>query len=174
MNTSTDAAIKIKQSQDAIEEIDYYEDSLCYKNGIQLLLPLNFYPNKPPLNTQLDAVVYFFQLMDIQMIDDLLDENRTYENMSKEIFLRLLQSAFEVFQKSGDTYLEAEDGFCQHLQCSYLKKGFRFIGNLSENYMDVLFSREHGKVTNIYQCLNFCTNKDTAPKGIEVNIELSL
>lgn len=139
-------------------------------NGIQLELPLRFYPKKPFLNTQFDAVVYFFQLMDTGMIGDLLSDELTYQDFPKHIFLSKLEDAFMEFEAAGNTYLEATEGFCEHLHCHYLNKGFRFTGNKSGHYMDIVFLQHNGIIDDIFECVSFCTNKEQAP--IEKRIEI--
>ncbi|HOZ85106.1 MAG TPA: hypothetical protein PK191_06425 [Niabella sp.] len=133
---------------------------------VQLELPLKYYPPNRPLKTQLDAVLYHFQLLDADMIDDLLDESiDTLQNQPRSLFMQHLTLIFDGFKNAGDSYLEAVDGFCNVLSCNYLKKGFRLVGNKSENWMDLIFDHKDGRVEAIFQCYIFCPNKDLHPGG---------
>lgn len=158
---------------DRINELKNAIESACtdsLPNGVQLELPLRFYPNKPFLKTQLDAVVYFIQLMDINMIDDLLEDDITYQNLKKSVFLNKLDDAFALFIEGGDTYLVSVYGFCEHIQCHYLKKGFRFTGNKSRNYMDIIFIQKNGIIEDIFECVQFCLNKELNEIGERIRI----
>lgn len=149
------------------------EDGDILPVGVQRELPLKYFPARRELITQLDAVVYHFQLMDADMIDDLIDDDAVFSELFTRTAFRLqLQKAFDEFSKSGDTYLEAIDGFCQDMQCNYLKKGFRFVGNLSQNWMDIIFEHEHGRLKEIYQCHHFCQNKDASQSGKQILLEI--
>jgi len=55
--------------------------------------------------TQEDAIILFIKQLDIDMINTLLDEGRTYQDMKKEIFIRKLGYVFDEFLNSGDTEL---------------------------------------------------------------------
>jgi hypothetical protein len=42
------------------------------------------------LKTQEEALIYFLELLDIDMIDTLLENDRTYQDMEKQEFIRKL------------------------------------------------------------------------------------
>lgn len=112
---------------------------------------------KIKLITQADAVIYFLQRIDIEMISDILDNNRTYQHFEKAIFIHKLGIAFDEFINEGDTFLNCHEGFCNNELCNYKCSGFTFIGNNSNNYMDLIFEIKEGIVHDIYECKNLKT-----------------
>ena len=73
-----------------------------------------------PLITQEDAVIHFIQQLDIDMINTLIDEGRTYQDMEKHVFVRKLGYAFDEFIDSGETSLNCTSGQCDALNVKYL------------------------------------------------------
>jgi len=115
--------------------------------------------DKAEVSTHLGCVLYHIQRFDIEMINDLLDDHRTYQDVSKSTFLKYLQEAFDFFTMLGDTYLNREEGHCNSVTCHFKKEGFSFIGNKSTFYMNLIFEVESGKIKDIYQCSDFkCGN----------------
>ena len=64
------------------------------------------------IKSQADAVLYFFQRMDIEMIDTLLEDDRKYQDFEKNIFIEKLGIALDEFRKAGDTSLNRYSGHC--------------------------------------------------------------
>jgi len=115
--------------------------------------------NKPitySLDTQVMAVKYFFERMDIDMIDDLLSDDYTYQNAEKKTFIYELSLVFDEFAMAGDTHLLAFDGSCN--SCIKGKKGFTFVGNASNNYISMIFDVKIDKIVDLYHCTVFKNN----------------
>lgn len=108
---------------------------------------------KTKLTTQPQAIRYFIEKMDIEMIDAFLDDDKTYHNLSKSLFLSKLQIGFEKFKSFGDTQLISDKGNCE--SCDKTKTGFVFIGNNSKNYMSLLFTTADDRIIDLYECINF-------------------
>mgnify|MGYP001023611477 FL=1 len=49
------------------------------------------------IKTQSDAVLYFLQHLDIEMIDSVLEPNRTYQDFEKGVFIKKLDCALDEF-----------------------------------------------------------------------------
>ena len=112
------------------------------------------------IKTQSDAVLHFLQQLDIEMIDAVLEPNRTYQDFEKNIFVQKLGYALDEFIKSGDTYLNRFPGHCNLEICNYKCKGFTFIGNNSGNYFDLIIDIKEGVVHDIHECRVFkCFNE---------------
>jgi hypothetical protein len=109
------------------------------------------------MNSHAESVVYFIEHLDIDMVDTLLDNKRTYQDFNKNIFIQKLGNAFNRFLKSGDTKLEIYHGNCISATCSAGCKGIRFIGDYSGLYMDLILKIENGLVIDIYECHQFKT-----------------
>jgi hypothetical protein len=110
----------------------------------------------PPLRTQSEAIRYFIQTMDIEVLYFILDEKMTFQDFPRNEFLLKLERAIEDFKKNGDTFLNAIEGRCS--QCSKDKSGFLFVGNNSKMYMNLLFDHSNGQIKDLYECSNFKTN----------------
>jgi len=125
------------------------------------------------IKNQVDAVIYFIQQLDIEMLDILLDPRRTYQDFEKVIFIDKLGIVFDEFRKSGDTYLNCLDGFCNSKSCSYKCRGFSFIGNTSDNYIDIIIKIKSDAIIDIFQCSNFQNMNYTQIKSNQIIIDKS-
>lgn len=110
----------------------------------------------PPLRTQADAVRYFIQTMDIEMLYLILDDKITYQDFPRNEFLLKLERVIADFKKNGDIFLQAIEGRCG--QCSKDKSGFLFVGNNSKMYINLLFDLSNGQIKDLYECSSFKTN----------------
>jgi hypothetical protein len=111
------------------------------------------------IKTQSDAVLHFLQHLDIEMVEAMLEENSTYQGLQKKIFIEKLGLAFNEFISDGDTFLNRHVGFCNAKNCNYKYTGYRFIGNNSADYFDILIEIENGVVIDICECSFFKCNK---------------
>lgn len=117
---------------------------------------------QPKLSNQVQAIKHFIEKMDIEMIDAFLENDITYQNFEKSIFISKLQDVFEKFQNLGDTHLIATEGSCN--KCDKSRTGYLFVGNISECYMNLIFETSNDTVDNLFECNSFNTH------GIEVNM----
>ena len=100
-----------------------------------------------------DAIKHFICQMDLEMINDLLDDNKTYQEFSKAEFMQRLSAVFKDLTESGDTHLLPFEGKCTG--CDKNKTGFTFMGNRSNKYISIIFESEDGNVTDLYECSRF-------------------
>ena len=99
--------------------------------------------------------------MDLGMLELLLDENRTYQDASKEIFLEKVGSAFEELKSYGDSYLTPAKGKCDSTACNNDGcSGFAFIGNNSNKGLPLIFEDHDNDYSDIYFCTVFKTSED--------------
>lgn len=123
------------------------------------------------LDSQFAAVLYFIQQLDIDMIDTLLDEERTYQDYEKSIFIKKLSVAFDEFIAAGDTFLKYTNGFCRSEYCNFKCKGYRFIGNNSNAYFDLIIEVGDGIVFDIYECSFFNSDQSIIPQSKHILID---
>jgi len=69
------------------------------------------------LTTQSEAVLHFFKNLDIDMVNELLDGDRTYSDLEKPLFIHKLGNAFDEFLAAGDEYLFLYAGKCSSVIC---------------------------------------------------------
>jgi len=127
--------------------------------------------NYKHIKTQADAVIYFIQTLDIEMIDMLLSADRTYQDFAKPVFIKKLGLALEEFKKAGDTYLNRYQGHCNSRTCNFNCGGFAFVGNHSGNYLDLIVVIEDGEVTDMYECIVFKTYRNPDKPGQRIKID---
>ncbi len=110
---------------------------------------------KISLQTQAETVLYFFQRMDIDMLYLLLDNSKTYQDFKKKDFLNKLDLAFDNLLQEGNTYLNAYKGICNSETCNFKCKGYSFVGNVTNDYMDFIFDIRDNHVFDIYECSKY-------------------
>lgn len=123
------------------------------------------------IKTQSDAVLHFLQHLDIEMIDSVLEPNRTYQDFEKNTFVQKLGYAFDEFIQSGDTYLNRYPGQCNSEYCNFKCKGFSFIGNNSGNYFDLIIDINEGVIQDIYECTEFNAMNGNFDKKKRIEID---
>ena len=123
------------------------------------------------LKTQADAILYFLQKLDIDMVNSILADNRTYQNFEKKKFISKLDVAMDVFLTAGDTFLNKYKGFCNSEECNFKCSGYSFVGNNSSNYFDLIIEVEEGIVHDIYECSKFKCQEEGVRRKIQVEID---
>ena len=124
----------------------------------QMLLPRNQY----------EAVIYFMAHLDIEMVSSFLDDEKTYQDFPKYLFISKLIKAFEEFEKAGDKVLSLHKGGCSG--CNKGLKGFTFLGQKG-NYMDILFEMDGSVIKDICECANFGNDEENLNKTDRVKID---
>ena len=126
-----------------------------------------------PLQTQLDAVLYFLQRLDSSMLKSILDDSYTYQNFEKPLFIKKLDAALNEFIEAGDTYLNRYKGSCNSKSCNYKCNGYSFVGNNSANYFDLIIDVKDGVVNDIYECFSFKCEIKVIDKSVRIGIDKS-
>ena len=124
------------------------------------------------LASQLDAVLFFMQRMDEDMLKLILEDCYTYQDLDKRTFLKKLTNVFDAFEEEGNTFLNIYEGKCNSAACSNNNcKGFSFVGNQSNDYMDLIIEIREDKVFDIYECYDFINENDTILKKSKITID---
>ena len=116
---------------------------------------VNYIPDlgRKAIANQKDAIQHFIHKMDIEMIDAFLDDDKTYQDYEKSVFIAKMKFVFERFESFGDRFLLPIAGRCA--VCDKTKTGFSFYGNISKNYINIIFDREDNKINDLYDCSSF-------------------
>jgi hypothetical protein len=125
------------------------------------------------LKTQVEAILYFLQRLDIDMVSSVLEDTRTYQDFAKPLFIKKLDNALDKFIEAGDTYLNRYKGSCDSKSCNYNCKGYSFIGNNSGNYFDLIIEVKDELVNDIYECLSFKCEDEGIHKNENILIDKS-
>lgn len=123
------------------------------------------------IETQADAIIYFLQKLDVEMVGEILEDNRTYQDFEKYIFINKLDCALDEFIQAGDTFLDRYEGFCNDKTCNYKCKGFTFIGNNSGHYIDLIIDIKNGIIQDMYECILFKCGDENLSKNIRIKID---
>ena len=108
------------------------------------------------INRSKKNIVKAIEKMDLISLSRLFDENLTYQDLTKDIFLEKLNELF-IELKEHDTHLVANKGFCNSEECSNKgKNGFMFCGNKSGKHFNFVFDQdESGVVNELFHCNKF-------------------
>jgi hypothetical protein len=124
-----------------------------------------------PQNTYFQAILSYFASLDIASLRIHLKEEYSYQDSTKLIFLSKLEKVFNKFKSSGDTELLIYPGACAGKGCDNCDvKGYRFVGNNSKNYMDLLFEVAAGDIIDIIDCPHFETEVEILGLGTKADI----
>lgn len=127
------------------------------------------YLTKPKKDLIIDAIAS----MNISALKILLDDDKTYIDTTKEIFLNGLSNLFEDFKKDDETELVVVNGFCGNKACSNCGvNGYRFVGVKSKKYFDFIFEMDGEHVREIGDCFLLKTKKEPVEYGDPVYIEI--
>lgn len=129
-------------------------------------------PNrKNKLDNQSDAVLHFIEQLDVDMVDELLDSDRTYSDLEKPIFINKLDLALDRFIKAGDTCLTRSKGVCTGQGCDNIGcSGYSFMGDKSGLFLDVVVIENKGRVEDIFDCSALDVEGSTRKRGKRVRI----
>jgi hypothetical protein len=112
----------------------------------------------PYPTTQAQSVIYYISLLDIEMLDQVLLDEYTYQDMPKSIFLNKLGVAFEKCALLGNTLLDTYVGGCENKGCHKdceKQAGVRFVTKQGCCYFDLIIATKDEVVTDIYECNDF-------------------
>lgn len=157
------------EQKEFIKQLAEMGEVVLITNGNRVHLNEN---GTAPLKTQADAVLYFTQRFDIDMLKLILEDYFTYQDYDKKTFLKKLSYVFDIFQDEGNTYLNVYEGKCNSSICSNFNcKGFSFVGNKTNHYMDLIIEIKDGKVCDIYECHDFSNENDILNKKEKIVID---
>lgn len=123
--------------------------------------------------TYLQNILNFITTMDIDRLRYYLKDEYTYEDTTKEIFLNKIESIFDSYRNSGDTELLLFKGACAGKTCENCgMKSYRFVGNHSKNFMDLLFEIDGDDIKDIFECVQFKTDVDIENLGMKADIDV--
>jgi tetratricopeptide (TPR) repeat protein len=126
-------------------------------------------PSKKPL------IIKAFSEMNISLLEVLLNDNRTYQDATKETFLEKMNVVFEQFKQSEDTKLLPYVGKCNSDCCTNKGcTGFTFIGNHSNSFVDLVFDETDNDFKDIYCCCNMKTDDADVKKDNKFSFEMGL
>jgi hypothetical protein len=110
------------------------------------------------MTSKKELIIKAFSEMNISLLEVTLDENKYYHNgLDKKSFIDKISDVFDKFKKAKDTMLIPYTGKCMGGNC-YTKgncTGFSFVGNFSNNGINLNFEAGVEDYFNIQRCHNF-------------------
>ncbi len=126
-------------------------------------------------NTYIQTILSCFTSMDIAKLRLHLKDEYSYQEVTKAIFLNEVENVFESFKKDGNTELIIYPGKCVGEHCSNCGlKGYRFVGNETDDYLDLLFDTEGEDIKDIFDCSFFKTDVEQDHLGSQFSIYFNL
>ena len=104
------------------------------------------------------SLIHYISQMDVDMIDAILPDSMTYNDVSKKDIIAALGMLFNEFKSYGDSHLIQFRGTCKICKKGY--PGFTYIGNHSKNFINIIIEfpkRPSGNIdiADIYDCASF-------------------
>jgi hypothetical protein len=87
--------------------------------------------------------------MDMEAVASLLQDGRFYNNVAKSEFLTQLSEVFNAFRSSSDERLNVFKG---RRSADLSMHGFRFVGNHSGHFYDLVIHGEEPQGLEVYAC----------------------
>ena len=121
-------------------------------------------------NSYLQKVLDCFTTMDIYGLHLLMKDEYSYNNCSKEVFLRALEEVFTSLSVDNDQLI-VKNGRCGSCECNNSgSMGYSFIGNHEKNYLNLIFNVVDHDIKDIFACGEFQTDEQIDDLGVEMDI----
>ncbi len=114
---------------------------------------------KSIVQTKKEAILEYFSKMDIDMLELILDDSRTYQDATKETFLIKLNEVFIKFKSANDDSLDMYSGKCPEETCNKGCRGYSFVGNNSKKHVDFIFEETETDFKDVYHCCSFAPDE---------------
>jgi hypothetical protein len=100
--------------------------------------------------------------MNVDLLEVVLDNDKTYMKVSKELFIKTLTGKFEDLKKQGVTKFEqVSKGICN--KCYKGCNGYTFLTK-NNDYLELLFKEENNEIVDLFRCNEF-KNEESIIKG---------
>ena len=117
----------------------------------------------------LEGFAYNFSRLDIEGLDSLLSDYNTYDDVSKEYYLKLIEEAFNNLKRQGITTLLAIPGVCNG--CINGCSGYSFVDSKTGVYVDIIVEIKHKEITNFMECYDLKNNQTVSNKTERIIIK---
>lgn len=119
------------------------------------------------MTSKKELIIKAFSEMNISLLELTLNDDGKYHNsLTKESFIDKISDVFDRFKKAKDTKLIPYPGRCMGGNCYAKGKctGFSFVGNFSNNGINLNFEEGEDNYLNVQRCHDFkIDNKSVKP-----------
>lgn len=100
-------------------------------------------------------IIKAFEELDAEMLDVLLNDEMSYQDVPKQTFVDALKKYFSEIKKYEDTKIDfkAYKGQCD--LCQKGKTGYSFVNSEGQCYMSLVFEEDENDFKDIYNCSCF-------------------
>lgn len=119
----------------------------------------------------LEGFAYYFSRLDIEGLDSLLREHNSYDGVSKDYYLKLIEEAFNKLKRQGITTLLAIPGVCNG--CINGCSGYSFVDSKTGVYVDMIVEIKHKEITNFMECYDLKNDKFESNKKERIVIKMT-
>ena len=118
------------------------------------------------------AIIDAFCEMDIEQLANLLNDDRTYQEAKKSLFLKKLRRVFDELGSKGENRLEMCGGICGSEECNFGCRGYLFKSPISGKNISFIFeeTKDGEDFQDIYHCSRFKPYEST----VDTNNSLDL
>lgn len=155
----------------SMEEIRTLIQDIVFSNGRTTI------EKNSKAHTLFLSLIHYISQMDLDMIDAILPDSMTYNDVAKKDFIAALGMLFNEFKSYGDSHLIQFRGTCKICKKGY--PGFTYIGNHSKNFINIIIEfpkRSYGNIdiSDIYDCASFKNNLGilNLNKQLKINTDL--
>jgi uncharacterized protein YfbU (UPF0304 family) len=110
----------------------------------------------------LNGFAYYFSRFDIEGIDKLLNDYKSYDGVTKERYLNLITNTIDDLKSKGITSLTDYPGICNG--CIKNCNGFSFIDNDTGLYVDIIVEVKNKEITNFMECYDLMNESSITKK----------
>lgn len=118
------------------------------------------------------AILDAFCDMNITKLENLLDDDRTYQEVKKSLFLKKLSLVFDKLRSNGEKRLDICTGSCGSKECNFGCSGYLFKSPISGKYISLIFEelKDRDDFQDIYQCYEFKLTAGTVESDNSIHL----
>lgn len=125
------------------------------------------------MNSEKDNIVRSIEQMDVELFEMLLNVDKTYQYVRKSVFVNKINDVFNELIEGGDTMLNSYPGICKSKDCNNrFCSGYRFVGNHSNKYFELIFKESRNEVDDIFQCFSLELDNPEVAKGERISYSI--
>lgn len=103
-----------------------------------------------------DAFSYYFSNLDIVGLGNLLENNKKFDGVSKDEYLKLIDSVFIKLKIEGINKLLSYNGICSG--CKKDCNGYVFVEKKNKIFFNLVIEVKDSKIHDLIECYNFTTS----------------
>ena len=125
------------------------------------------------MNSEKINIVRSIEQMDAELFEMLLNVDKTYQYVRKSVFVNKINYVFNELIEGGDTMLNSYPGICKSNDCNNrFCSGYRFVGNVSNKYFELIFKESRNEVDDIFQCFGLELDNSEVEKGERISYSI--